>query len=97
MSRNYAVYNKELTASSLLGVDYNTAVRYCHNGYVVATLKDKKLGYDVRFTWSKYNTWELKWKWSTKQIGIWRLHISISPIYIQVADKIVYENKEEQK
>lgn len=97
MMGNYAVYNKELTGYSLSEVDYNTAVQYCRKGYVVVTLKNKKLGYDVRFTWSKYNTWEFKWKWSPKQIGIWRLRISISPIYIKVADKIVYENKEDKK
>lgn len=93
----YQVRSKDLNGISLTNYDFETCKRYCRKGDVIVSTYWKKFGIDIRISWMKwYKPFQFKYRISHRFNILW-LHINWNYLKIEAVDKVVYENKEDDK
>lgn len=92
----YAVVTEDFTATSFSDYSLETCKRFCREGYVIIRTYRKKLGYEFRFCWMKWDKpFTFRFRWN--DINLLWLHISWNVINTDKWEKKVIWKPESNK
>lgn len=93
----YQVRSRDLSGISFTDWNLETCKRYCRKGDVIVSTYYKKFGIEIRISWMEwYKPFQFKCIISHRFNILW-LHVNWNYLKIEAVDKVVYENKEDDK